>query len=70
MVIVDIDNEYCNDLCYSYQLCQAGDGTYYVWMETAPLCGRKLGQDFETFDQAWACLNEGIRKYEDLGVTL
>lgn len=70
MVIVDINNDYCDDLCYSYQLCQADDGTYFVWMETGILRGRYLGKDFASFNDAWACLNEGIREHEDLGVTL
>jgi hypothetical protein len=69
MVIVDIDSDYCPDLCFSYQLClDEGTDTYYVYMETGVLQGRYLGRGFESFGEAWACLKEAIAVNELLEV--
>ena len=69
MVIVDIDSDYCEDLCFSYQLClDEQSGTYYVYMETGILRGKYLGRGFETFGEAWACLKEAVAVNELLEV--
>lgn len=66
IVVVDIDNEYCEDLWYSYQVIKEDDGTYTVYQSRDILRGRYLGRDLETVAEAWQCLQEAMNEYESL----
>lgn len=63
-VIVDVDNQYCEELCHSYQICRDDDGSYFVWQETGVLKGRYLARGLETLNDAWDRLNVAMREYE------
>lgn len=69
-VIVDVDNQYCNELCYSYQITQEDDGTYTVYQSWNVLRGRYLGRELETLEQAWLCLNDAMKEYEHFSETV
>lgn len=68
-VVVDIDNQYCEELCYSYQITIEEDSTYTVYQSWNILRGRYLGRGFATLSEAWQCLNEALAEYENIGET-
>ena len=67
VVIVDVDNAYCQDLCYSYQILRADDGTYSVYQTWNVLRGRWLGRDFDSLRDAWRCLDQAMTQNESFG---
>jgi hypothetical protein len=68
IVVVDIDNEYCDELLYSYQLCKDIDGTYSVYVSRDILRGYHACKEIETFFEAFKELQEAIMYNE--GVTI
>ena len=65
-VIVDIDNEYCYELLFSYQITAEDDGTYNVYQARDFMRGKYMGKGFETLAEAWQCLQEAMDEYESL----
>ena len=66
MVIVDIDNQDCDELCFSYQICKNDDETYYVYQSHGLLRGQYLARNLETLAEAWAVLNDALECDEGL----
>lgn len=67
IVVVDVDNEYCDELMYSYQLCKDEDGTYSVYVSQDIIRGHHYCKEVESFSEAYKELQEAISHYE--GVT-
>lgn len=68
IIVVDIDNEYCDELMYSYQLCKDDDGTYSVYVSRDIIRGFHACKGLETFFEAFNELQEAIKHNE--GVTI
>lgn len=68
-VVVDIDNQYCEELCFSYQITIEDDDTYSVYQSWSVLRGKHLGKGFETLSDAWQCLNEAMACDENIRIT-
>jgi len=68
IVVVDIDNEYCDELLYSYQLCKDHDGTYSVYVSRDITRGYHSCKGLETFAEAFRELQEAVAHNE--GVTI
>jgi len=68
IVVVDIDNEYCDELMYSYQLCKEDDGTYSVYVSRDIMRGYHACKEIESFAEAFKELQEAISHNE--GVTV
>ena len=68
IVVVDIDNEYCDELMYSYQLCKDDDGTYSVYVSRDIMRGYHACEGIESFAEAFKELQEAISHNE--GVTV
>jgi len=66
IVIVDIDNQYCDELLYSYQLCKEEDGSYSVYVSRDILRGFHAGKDIDTFEEAFNLLNDTIKEHEGI----
>ena len=49
---------------YDYQLCEEVDGTFYVWVSTGPLNGRKEVSEIETIEEAVSELFKTIKDQE------
>lgn len=49
---------------YDYQLCEEVDGTFYVWVSTGPLSGRKEVSEIETIEEAVSELFKTIKDQE------
>lgn len=64
IVVVDIENDYCNELCYSYQIVREDDDTYSVYRAESILRGSHLGKKFESFEDAMRCLVKGMEDSE------
>lgn len=64
MVVIDVDNQYCEDLCYSYQVVREDDQTYSVYQSWNILRGKYLGRGFDNLEDAWICLNQAMQEYE------
>lgn len=63
-VIVDIDEQYCDELSYGYQLIAEDDGTYTVWVTTGPISGFRSGGRWETLPEAFNHLVSIVREKE------
>lgn len=69
LVIVDIDNEYCDELIYSYQLIKEDDNTYSVYVSRDILSGYHVERGIDNFFDAYRKLhdemliNEGETQY-------
>ncbi len=64
LVIVDVDNDYCDELLYSYQIVLEDNGTYSVYVSQDILSGSYAGRNIETFFEAYKILNEAIEEHE------
>lgn len=64
IVICDVDNQYCDDLSYSYQIVRDNDDTYSVYISYDVFRGRTIAKGLETFQDAWNVLNEEIQETE------
>lgn len=61
IVVVDIDNDYETDLCYSYQLIKEDNDSYSVWISTSIFSGTYAGQNIESFEEAFQLLIETVK---------
>lgn len=58
MVIVDIDNEYCDELIYSYQLVREDDDTFSVYVARDILRGYHVARNIDNFFDAYRILHD------------
>lgn len=65
-VVIDIDEQYCDELMYGYQLIRQDDDTYRIWISTGPLRGCYTGGTFETLSDAFNHLVNVVREKEYL----
>jgi hypothetical protein len=63
-VVVDIDNQYENELCDGYQLICEDDDTYTIWVSTGVLSGFRAHKKIETFGEAFRLLTELVNERE------
>jgi hypothetical protein len=63
-VVIDVSNDYVDELIYSYQLVKDDDGTFFVWVETNVLKGYYAGKGIEDFAEAFQLLNETMDELE------
>jgi hypothetical protein len=63
-VIVDVSNDYVDELMYSYQLVKDDDGTFHIWVETSVLRGYYAGKGIEDFSEAFQTLYDVIDEHE------
>ena len=63
IVVCDVDNQYCRDLTYSYQIVLDDDDTYYVYVWDA-FKGKCIAKGLECFQDAWMVLNEEMQAVE------
>lgn len=68
IVIVDVDNEYCDELMYSYQLSKDDDGTYSVYVSRDIMRGYHACKGIESFAEAFKELQEAISHNEGVSV--
>jgi hypothetical protein len=68
IVIVDVDNDYCEDLRYSYQLTKDEQGLYSVYINWGFLRGEFAARRLESFADAMAILLRELAEREDLEV--
>lgn len=66
LVVIDVSNDYVDELLYSYQLVKDDDGTFHVWVETDVLHGYYAGKGIEDFSEAFQLLNEAIEANEGI----
>lgn len=52
------------DLAYDYQICEDDDGTFYVWVTTGVLRGRKDAKGLETIQDAMQSLLQVMTQRE------
>jgi hypothetical protein len=52
------------DMRYKYQLCEEVDGTFYIWVSTNFLSGRKEVSEIETLSDAVSELYQTIKDQE------
>lgn len=64
IVIVDVDNEYCDELMYSYQIIKEQDETYTVYVSYDILRGKYLRKKVESLKEAWNILDEEMKNEE------
>ena len=64
IVVCDVDNQYCKDLTYSYQIVLDDDDTYYVYASWDVFKGRYIAKGLECFQDAWNILNEEMQAVE------
>ena len=64
IVICDVDNQYCDDLSYSYQIIRDDDYTYSVYVSYDVFRGKTIAKKLESFQDAWNVLNEQIQETE------
>ena len=64
IVVIDIDNDYCDELVYSYQLCKDDDGTYSVYVARDFLRGYTAVKSVDTFEEAWNHLKRVLEENE------
>lgn len=63
-IIVDIDEQYCDELCYGYQLIADDDGTYYIWVSSGPFSGYRAGGSWSNLSDAFNFLVSLVREKE------
>ena len=63
-VVVDVDEQVCDELMYGYQMIQDDDGMYKIWVSTGPVRGHYVHQDIESFVEAFDLLNKTILERE------
>lgn len=64
LVIVDVDSQYCDELCYSYQLIKEDDDTYSVYVARDFLHGYHVARDVDSFFEAYRILHDTIEHHE------
>lgn len=64
VVVIDISNDYVDDLMYSYQLVKEDDGTFSIWIETSVLRGYYAAKKLDSFIEAYSLLNETVEEKE------
>lgn len=64
IVIVDIDNDYCDELIYSYQIIKEEDETYSIYQSRDVLRGRYIEKNIESFSQAFDSLYAAMEENE------
>ena len=64
IVIVDIDNDYCDELIYSYQIIKEEDESYSVYLSRNVLRGRYIEKNIESFGQAFNVLYDAMEENE------
>lgn len=64
VVVIDISNDYVDDLMYSYQLVKEDDGTFSIWVETNVLRGYYAAKNVDSFIEAYTLLNETVEEKE------
>jgi len=64
--VIDIDNDYCDELVYSYQLCKDDDGTYSVYVARDLFRGYTAAKGLQSFDDAWNQLKRTLEENEDV----
>ena len=64
IVVIDVSNDYVDELMYSYQLVKDDDGTFHVWVETSVLRGYYAGKGIEDFSEAFQTLYDVIDEHE------
>lgn len=64
IVVVDVDNQYNDELCYSYQIIKDEDDTFSVYVSYDVFKGKTVAKKLETFQEAWDILNENIEMVE------
>lgn len=64
IVICDVDNQYCDELCYSYQIVKDDNDTYSVYVSYDVFKGKTIAKNLETFQEAFNVLGEKIDEVE------
>lgn len=65
-VVVDVDNQNCEELNFSYQIILENDNTYTVYVSHSPFRGMYHAKKLETFAEAWVKLNEAMEIDENI----
>jgi hypothetical protein len=63
-VVIDVDNQYCDDLMYSYQLILEDDSTYSVYVSRDVLRGSYEARGVESFSNAFQELVGAMKQHE------
>ena len=66
VIVVDVDNQYCEELNFSYQIILENDNTYTVYISYDVLSGKYYAKGLETFAEAWQKLSEAMEVDERL----
>lgn len=67
VVVIDVDNQYCDELNFSYQVVKEDNEKYRIWVSSGLLSGWYLGEgvdgahEFETLSEAWEALDSELR---------
>lgn len=69
-VIVNVDNQYSDELAYSYQITQAMDGTYSVYVGRGPLRGRIVERKIQSLEDAMTLLIHVMNSEEGMNITV
>lgn len=64
IVVCDVDNQYCSDLCYSYQIIKEDNDTYSVYVSYDVFRGKTIAKNLETFQEAFNILSDKIDEVE------
>lgn len=62
-IVANIEDD---ELSYSYQLCRDDDGTYYLYVESSPLRGKKVFRQVEDLDEALRKMMSTIEHMEGM----
>lgn len=62
-IVANIEDD---ELLYSYQLCRDDDGTYYLYVESSPLRGKKVFRQVEDLDEALRKMMSTIEHMEGM----
>lgn len=68
IVVIDVDNEYCDELMYSYQLSKEDDGTFSVYVSKSFTRGYHYCKEIVSFSEAYKELQEAINHHEGVSV--
>jgi hypothetical protein len=66
IVIVDVNNDYCDELLYSYQIIKEENDTYSVYVSRDILRGYYAGKNIESFGEAFRLLGETMEENEGI----
>ena len=67
-VIVNVDNQYSDELAYSYQITLAEDNTYSVYVGRGPLRGRIVEQKIQSLEDAMTLLIHVMNDEEGMNI--